>query len=77
MNFFIYIYKITCKPMGKFAENFNLGKRVLHRLETNFQRRIMYKAFFIYAYGLHLRLQIITISQVSVFQLLTAHNRQK
>ena len=28
LNFFICIYKITCKPMGNFAENLNLGNRV-------------------------------------------------
>ena len=28
-NFLICIYKITCKPTGDFAENLNLGKRVL------------------------------------------------
>ena len=27
-NFLIYICKITCKPMGNFAENLNLGNRV-------------------------------------------------
>ena len=27
--FFICICNITCKPMGKFAENLNLGKHVL------------------------------------------------
>ena len=26
-NFFICICKITCKPMGNFAENLNLGNR--------------------------------------------------
>ena len=29
LNFFICICKITCKPIGKFAENLNLGKCVL------------------------------------------------
>ena len=29
LNFFICSCKITCKPMGKFAENLNLGKCVL------------------------------------------------
>ena len=28
--FLIYRPKITCKPMGNFAENLNLGKRVLN-----------------------------------------------
>ena len=27
LNFFICICKITCKPMGNFAENLNLGNR--------------------------------------------------
>ena len=29
LDFFICICNITCKPMGEFAENLNLGKRVL------------------------------------------------
>ena len=33
--FFLNLYlKVTCKPMGKFAENFTLGKRFLPLCRT-------------------------------------------